>query len=274
MLPSLIAQIRRLRAAADDELVLGDRVALVVVDQEQRGHRAGRARTGHVHRAGAGHRSGGRLAHRAGLPLSHLAHAGPVTHRAVAAMAHRAVARAVAGRAVRRAHLAIGAGRGVARRLGLGRPPHRPAHRRRRGISAPRDVRRRDLRLSRGRGAVAGRRALPGRPMRRRSGHRVRAGRRHRVSLPAPHRRVRRDRPRRRHRRLVVLRARVIAHGLVDEVVDGAIEVVGHLLERLPEDVPAVEVAHRLLALVHLSLGHAQQSLGAAGLSLAFGSLR
>ena len=51
--------------------------------------------------------------------------------------------------------------------------------------------------------------------------------------------------------RVIVLRARVVTHRFVDEVIDGAIEVVGHLLERLPEDVPAVEMAHRLLALVH-----------------------
>src|SRR6185503_7316600 len=52
---------------------------------------------------------------------------------------------------------------------------------------------------------------------------------------------------------LIILRARVEAHRLVDEVVDRAVEVVGHLLERLPKDVPAVEMAHRLLALVHRS---------------------
>src|SRR6187401_1159119 len=50
---------------------------------------------------------------------------------------------------------------------------------------------------------------------------------------------------------MVVLRTSVVPHGLIDEVVDRAIEVVGHLLERLPEDVPAVEMAHRLLALIH-----------------------
>src|SRR5262249_19087070 len=61
-----------------------------------------------------------------------------------------------------------------------------------------------------------------------------------------------RRRRRRRRPGVVVLRPRVEPHRLIDEVIDGAVEVVRHLLERLPKDVPAVEVAHRLLALVHL----------------------
>src|SRR5450755_4837756 len=53
---------------------------------------------------------------------------------------------------------------------------------------------------------------------------------------------------------MIILRARVIPHRFIDEVIDRAIKVVRHLLERLPQDVPAVEMAHRLLALIHLGL--------------------
>ena len=57
----------------------------------------------------------------------------------------------------------------------------------------------------------------------------------------------------RSRRRSVILAPGVITHRLIYQVIDGAIEVVGHLLEDVPEDVPAVKVAHGLLALIHLS---------------------
>ncbi len=45
-------------------------------------------------------------------------------------------------------------------------------------------------------------------------------------------------------RGVVVLRPRVVPHRFVDEVVDGAIEVVRHLLEGVPQDISAVKMAH------------------------------
>src|SRR5204862_5078776 len=60
----------------------------------------------------------------------------------------------------------------------------------------------------------------------------------------------------------VVLRARVGAHRLGDQVVDGAVKVVGHLRERLPQDVPAVEMAHRLLGLIHPDFSRSTDDLG------------
>jgi hypothetical protein len=47
--------------------------------------------------------------------------------------------------------------------------------------------------------------------------------------------------------RAVAALARVLLHRLVDQVVDGALELARHLLERLPEDVAALKGARAFL---------------------------
>ncbi len=53
---------------------------------------------------------------------------------------------------------------------------------------------------------------------------------------------------------MIILGTRVVAHRLIDQIVNRAVKVVGHLLERPPKDVTAVKVTHRLLTLIHVWL--------------------
>src|SRR5262249_5397279 len=190
--PVLDGEIRGLRAAADDELVLFDRDALAVEDEVERRARA-RLRRDFRRRRGPGRRRG--------RPARH------------------------GGGAARRRGRLGGAGAEPRSGVPRGRSARRPGRRRRRRPPEARRARRRGLGPGR-------------RPLRRIGRRRVRPASRRRSDLAAL-------------RGLIVLGPRVVPHRLIDEVVDGAIEVVRHLLERLPQDVAAVEVAHRLLALIH-----------------------